>query len=62
MENLTYKQYCEDPDVRERIDDHVRALRSEAVREFIVKPLGRVWKRLTSLRLAAYPRKSPGSA
>jgi hypothetical protein len=62
VENLTYRQYCDDPAVRERIEEHVRELRREAVREFIVKPLGRAWKRLTSLRLAVDPRKSPESA
>jgi hypothetical protein len=58
MENLTYRQYCEDPAVRERIDEHVQELRREAVREFIVKPVVRVWKRLTSIRLAVAPRAS----
>jgi len=39
MEKLTYKTYCENPEIREQIDQEVAELRREAVRNYIGRPI-----------------------
>ena len=45
MKNLTYQTYLNDPAVREQLEREVRRARAEAVHEFIVAPLMRLFKR-----------------
>jgi hypothetical protein len=45
MEKLTYEAYCTNPAVREEIEERVRELRREAVREYLVAPLASLYGR-----------------
>jgi hypothetical protein len=53
MENLTYRDYCADLMLRKEIDAEVRRLQREAVEEYVVAPLVRMWKRMVSRAHAA---------
>lgn len=46
MENLTYKAYLENPEIRVQIDGEVRRARAEAVQQFIVVPVARMFSRM----------------
>lgn len=46
MENLTYKAYLANPEIRVRIEREVRCARAEAVHEFIVAPVARMFSRM----------------
>jgi hypothetical protein len=50
MKNLTYETYLNDPAVREQLEREVRRARAEAVHEFIVAPLMRLFKRAPVLQ------------
>ena len=50
MKNLTYEAYLADPAVREQIEREVRRARAEAVHQFIVAPLLRLFKRAPVLQ------------
>ena len=45
MDNLTYRAYISDPTLREQVEREVRRARAEAVREYIVAPLQRLFRR-----------------
>jgi hypothetical protein len=55
MENLTYQAYMANPEIREQLEREVRRARAEAVQQFIVAPVLRMFKRM----LQGAPRKSP---
>lgn len=46
MENLTYKAYLANPEIRVQIDREVRRARAEAVQQFIVAPVARMFSRM----------------
>jgi hypothetical protein len=45
MENLTYEIYLANPAVREQLEREVRRARAEAVRQYIVMPLAKMFGR-----------------
>jgi len=45
MKNLTYETYLANPAVREQIEREVRRARAEAMHEYIVMPLVRMFTR-----------------
>ena len=62
MEKLTYASYCKNPAIREQLDADVRRLRSEAVLEFIVRPLARLGPSLYDRARAALATRHAKSA
>jgi hypothetical protein len=60
MENLTYKAYLANPDIRDQIEREVRRARAEAMRQFIAAPVARMLARTFKL-FQRGPLKSPHS-
>ena len=58
MENLTYKAYQANPEIRDHIEREVRRARAESVRQIIAAPIARMFTRMFNLFQRA-PRKSP---
>jgi hypothetical protein len=50
MKNLTYQSYLSDPAVRAQLEREVRLARAQAVHQFIVVPLMRLFKRVPVLQ------------
>jgi len=46
MENLTYEIYLADPAVRERIEREARQARAQAIQQYIVTPLVKMFSRM----------------
>jgi len=46
MENLTYQAYLANPEIRVQIESEVRGARAEAVQQFIVAPVVRMFNRM----------------
>ena len=61
MENLTYNLYRANPNFRQELEAEARRLRHEAVREFVVMPVVRLYRRLTGVRFAASTGNVPKS-
>jgi len=55
MENLTYQIYLADPAVREQIEREVRRARSQAIQQYIVTPIAKLFGR-------AFRGKRPAAA
>jgi hypothetical protein len=56
MKNLTYQSYLSDPAVRAQLEREVRLARAQAVHQFIVAPLMRLFKRLFKRLPVLQPR------
>jgi hypothetical protein len=50
-----YQVYLADPHMRGRIDREVARLRAAAVREFLVVPVAKCWRRFAAIAQAARP-------
>ena len=61
MENLIFNLYRANPNFRQEIEAEARRLRHEAVREFVVKPVVRLFRRLASVRFHSAVRSAPKS-
>jgi hypothetical protein len=62
MKNLTYQTYLSDPAVREQLEREVRLARAQAVDQFIVVPLMRLFERLFKRLFKRAPVLQPRTA
>ena len=56
MENLTYAIYLANPRVREQLEREARRARSEAMYQYVVAPLARMFSRML---MRAQPKPAP---
>ena len=58
MENVTYEIYLANPRVREQIEREVRQARAEAMHQYVVAPLAKIFSRMFKL-MRARPKPAP---
>ena len=56
MENLTYEIYLANPRVREQIEREARRARTEAMHQYVVAPLAKIFSRMF---MHAQPKPAP---
>ena len=50
MENLTYNLYRANPEFRQQLEAEAREMQREAMRQYLVLPVVRMWSRLVAPR------------